>query len=254
MQFISHYLSCKNLSLGYNGKSIISDLSFSVNAGDYLCIVGENGSGKSTIVKLILRLYDIDGGQILLDGVDIKEYDIVKYRAIFSVLFQDFVSYSFTLRENVALSDYAKIDDDDKINEAINKSELRDIVKDWESKLETPLTRYYDENGKELSGGQWQKVALARVFFSNRNFIVLDEPSASLDVFAEEKIFRQFEQLSDNRSSLIISHRLSSIVNADVIIVLKDGKIIEQGSHNDLLNKGGYYAELFNLQASRYIM
>jgi len=232
---------------------ILKDCTFTIKRGQTIGLVGENGSGKSTIVKLLLRLYDIDDGQILLDGIDIKEYDIIKYRAIFSVLFQDFISYSFTLRENVALSDYANINDDKKINDAINKSELRDIMKDWEKGLETPLTRYYDDDGKELSGGQWQRVALARVFFSNRNFIVLDEPSASLDVFAEENIFRQFAQLSDNRSSFIISHRLSSIVNADVIIVLKDGRIVEQGSHNDLMKLNGYYSELFNLQASRYL-
>ncbi|MCL2159714.1 MAG: ATP-binding cassette domain-containing protein, partial [Oscillospiraceae bacterium] len=152
-----------------------------------------------------------------------------------------------------ALSDYDRLNDDAKINDAIAKSELLEITKDWEKGLESPLTRSFEEDGKELSGGQWQRVALARVFFSNRDFIVLDEPSASLDVFAEEKIFRQFAQLSNNRSSLIISHRLSSIVNADIIIVLKNGQIVEQGSHRELLGKNSYYAELFNLQASRYI-
>ena len=247
-------ITFSHVDFKYPGKDeyVLKDCTFTIKRGETIGLVGENGSGKSTIVKLILRLYDVDGGRILLDGTDIREYDIVKYRAMFSVLFQDFISYSFTLRENVALSDYANINDDERINDAISKSELCDITKDWESGLETPLTRQYDENGKELSGGQWQRVALARVFFSNRDFIVLDEPSASLDVFAEEKIFRQFEQLSDNRSSLIISHRLSSIVNADVIIVLKDGRIVEQGSHKELLNANGYYAELFNLQASRY--
>ena len=222
--------------------------------GQTFGLVGENGSGKSTIVKLLLRLYDIDGGQILLNGIDIKEYNIVEYRSIFSVLFQDYIQYSLTLRENVGLSDYGDMNNDARINDAIDKSELREIVKDWEKGLESPLTRWFDEDGKELSGGQWQRVALARVFFSNRNFIVLDEPSASLDVFAEEKIFNQFNQLSDHRTSLIISHRLSSIVNADIIVVLKDGKIIEQGDHKELLNYDGYYAELFNLQASKYIV
>lgn len=248
-------ITFSHVDFKYPGKDeyILRDCTFTIKRGETIGLVGENGSGKSTIVKLILRLYDIDGGQILLNGIDIKEYDITKYRAMFSVLFQDFIQYSFTLRENVALSDYESINDDEKINDAIKKSEFRDIMKDWEKGLETSLTRYYDENGKELSGGQWQRVALARVFFSNRDFIVLDEPSASLDVFAEEKIFKQFEQLSNNRSSLIISHRLSSIVNADIIIVLKEGRIIEQGSHKDLLNANGYYAELFNLQASRYI-
>ena len=239
----------------YPGKDnyILEDCTFSIKKGQTVGLVGENGSGKSTIVKLLLRFYDVSDGQILIDGIDIKEYDIVKYRVKFSVLFQDFIQYRLTLRENIALSNYDNLDDDQKINDAIKSSELYDIVKDWGKGLETSLTRHYDSDGKELSGGQWQRVALARVFFSNRDFIILDEPSASLDVFAEEKIFKQFEQLSDNRSSLIISHRLSSIVNSDIIIVLKDGKIIEQGSHRKLMNVHGYYAELFNLQASRYI-
>ena len=235
-----------------NDNYILEDCTFTIKKGQMVGLVGENGSGKSTIVKLLLRLYDVDSGHIFLDGVDIKEYDIVKYRAMFSVLFQDFIQYRFTLRENIALSDHDNISDDKKINSAIDKSELREIVNSWEKDLETPLTRYFDSEGKELSGGQWQRVALARVFFSNRDFIVLDEPSASLDVFAEAKIFKQFEQLSNNRSSLIISHRLSSIVNANNIIVLKDGRVIEQGNHKELLNKNGYYAELFYLQASRY--
>jgi len=248
-------ITFSNVDFKYPGKDeyVLQNCTFTIKRGQTIGLVGENASGKSTIVKLLLRLYDIDAGQILLDGIDIKEYDIVKYRAMFSVLFQDFVAYSFTLRENVALSDYDKLSDDAKIDDAIDKSEFREVMKDWEKGFESPLTRSFDEDGKELSGGQWQRVALARVFFSDRDFIVLDEPSASLDVFAEEKIFKQFEQLSDNRSSLIISHRLSSIVNADIIIVLKDGKIVEQGSHRELLGQNGYYAELFNLQASRYI-
>ena len=248
-------ITFSHVDFKYPGKDvyILQDCTFTIKRGQTIGLVGENGSGKSTIVKLLLRLYDIDGGEILLDGVDIKEFDIVKYRSMFGVLFQDFVKYSFTLRENVSLSDHECVNDDERINDAINKSELIEIVRDWEKKLESPLTRQFEEDGKELSGGQWQRVALARVFFSNRDFIVLDEPSASLDVFAEEKIFRWFEKLSDNRSSLIISHRLSSIVNADVIVVLKDGKIVEKGSHRDLLDSDGYYAELFNLQAGRYV-
>jgi ABC-type multidrug transport system fused ATPase/permease subunit len=248
-------ITFSHVDFKYPGRDdyVLKDCNFTMKRGETMGLVGENGSGKSTIVKLMLRLYDIENGQILLDGVDIKKYDIIKYRAIFSVLFQDFISYSFTLRENIALSNYVGINDDEKINDAINKSELYDITINWENKLETPLTRYFDADGIELSGGQWQRVALARVFFSNRDFIILDEPSASLDAFAEEKIFQQFKQLSENRSSLIISHRLSSIVNADIIIVLKDGRIVEQGNHKQLLNNKNHYAELFNLQANRYI-
>lgn len=238
----------------YPGKEnyVLEDCSFTMEAGQQIGLVGENGCGKSTIVKLILRLYDVEEGEILLNGVDIMEYDIEKYRAMFSVLFQDFIKYSFTLRENVSLSDIEKSDNDERIKDALSKSEMSELVSTWDKGLETPLTRSFEPDGKELSGGQWQRIALSRVFFADRDFVILDEPSASLDVFAEEKIFHQFQQLSGNRSSIIISHRLSSIVAADKILVLKNGRILEQGKHRELLSKNGYYSELFYAQAQSY--
>ena len=238
----------------YPGKEnyVLEDCSFTMEAGQQIGLVGENGCGKSTIVKLILRLYDVEEGEILLNGIDIMEYDIEKYRAMFSVLFQDFIKYSFTLRENVSLSDIEKSDNDERIKDALSKSEMSELVSTWDKGLETPLTRSYEPDGKELSGGQWQRIALSRVFFADRDFVILDEPSASLDVFAEEKIFHQFQQLSGNRSSIIISHRLSSIVAADKILVLKNGRILEQGKHRELLSKNGYYSELFYAQAQSY--
>ena len=238
----------------YPGKEnyVLEDCSFTMEAGQQIGLVGENGCGKSTIVKLILRLYDVEEGEILLNGIDIMEYDIEKYRAMFSVLFQDFIKYSFTLRENVSLSDIEKSDNDERIKDALSKSEMSELVSTWDKGLETPLTRSFEPDGKELSGGQWQRIALSRVFFADRDFVILDEPSASLDVFAEEKIFRQFQQLSGTRSSIIISHRLSSIVAADKILVLKNGRILEQGKHKELLSKNGYYSELFYAQAQSY--
>ena len=238
----------------YPGKEnyVLEDCSFTMEAGQQIGLVGENGCGKSTIVKLILRLYDVEEGEILLNGIDIMEYDIEKYRAMFSVLFQDFIKYSFTLRENVSLSDIEKSDNDERIKDALSKSEMSELVSTWDKGLETPLTRNFEPDGKELSGGQWQRIALSRVFFADRDFVILDEPSASLDVFAEEKIFHQFQQLSGNRSSIIISHRLSSIVAADKILVLKNGRILEQGKHRELLSKNGYYSELFYAQAQSY--
>ena len=238
----------------YPGKEnyVLEDCSFTMEAGQQIGLVGENGCGKSTIVKLILRLYDVEEGEILLNGIDIMEYDIEKYRAMFSVLFQDFIKYSFTLRENVSLSDIEKSDNDERIKDALSKSEMSELVSTWDKGLETPLTRSFEPDGKELSGGQWQRIALSRVFFADRDFVILDEPSASLDVFAEEKIFRQFQQLSGNRSSIIISHRLSSIVAADKILVLKNGRILEQVKHRELLSKNGYYSELFYAQAQSY--
>ena len=238
----------------YPGKEnyVLEDCSFTMEAGQQIGLVGENGCGKSTIVKLILRLYDIDEGQILLNGTDIREYNIEKYRSLFSVLFQDFIRYSFTLRENVSLSDIEKSQDNTKIRDAISKAELDELVSGWDKGLETPLTRGFDQDGKELSGGQWQRIALARVFFADRDFVILDEPSASLDVFAEEKVFRQFQELSGNRSSIIISHRLSGIVAADKILVLKNGRIIEEGNHKDLIARHDYYYDLFYAQANSY--
>ena len=238
----------------YPGKEnyVLEDCSFTMEAGQQIGLVGENGCGKSTIVKLILRLYDVEEGEILLNGIDIMEYDIEKYRAMFSVLFQDFIKYSFTLRENVSLSDIEKSDNDERIKDALSKSEMSELVSTWDKGLETPLTRSFEPDGKELSGGQWQRIALSRVFFADRDFVILDEPSASLDVFAEEKIFHQFQQLSGNRSSIIISHRLSSIVAAGKILVLKNGRILEQGKHKELLSKNGYYSELFYAQAQSY--
>lgn len=238
----------------YPGKEnyVLEDCSFTMEAGQQIGLVGENGCGKSTIVKLILRLYDVEEGEILLNGIDIMEYDIEKYRVMFSVLFQDFIKYSFTLRENVSLSDIEKSDNDERIKDALSKSEMSELVSTWDKGLETPLTRSFEPDGKELSGGQWQRIALSRVFFADRDFVILDEPSASLDVFAEEKIFHQFQQLSGTRSSIIISHRLSSIVAADKILVLKNGRILEQGKHRELLSKNGYYSELFYAQAQSY--
>lgn len=238
----------------YPGKEnyVLEDCSFTMEAGQQIGLVGENGCGKSTIVKLILRLYDVEEGEILLNGIDIMEYDIEKYRAMFSVLFQDFIKYSFTLRENVSLSDIEKSENDERIKDALSKSEMSELVSTWDKGLETPLTRSFEPDGKELSGGQWQRIALSRVFFADRDFVILDEPSASLDVFAEEKIFHQFQQLSGPRSSIIISHRLSSIVAADKILVLKNGRILEQGKHKELLSKNGYYSELFYAQAQSY--
>lgn len=231
---------------------VLEDCSFTMEAGQQIGLVGENGCGKSTIVKLILRLYDIDSGQILLNDIDIREYNIEKYRSLFGVLFQDFIKYSFTLRENVSLSDIEESGNDVKIRDAVSKAELDELVSTWDKGLETPLTRGFDSDGKELSGGQWQRIALSRVFFADRDFVILDEPSASLDVFAEEKVFRQFQELSGHRSSIIISHRLSSIVAADKILVLKNGRILEQGRHKDLLARNGYYYELFHAQANSY--
>lgn len=244
----------KNVSFRYPGgdHDVLSHCSFTIEQGETVGLVGLNGCGKSTIVKLMCRFYDPSSGEILIDGVSNKEYDIVKLRELFGVLFKDYVRYSFSLRENVALSKLEKKDCDADILQACSQSRI-DFMKDWENGIDENLTRRFDRNGKKLSGGQWQRISLARAFFRDAPIILLDEPSASLDPVAEHQIFEDFSKISENKSAVLISHRLSSITLADKILVLENGHIIEQGSHADLLRRDGRYAYLFNLQASKYI-
>ncbi len=244
----------KDVSFRYpNGDhDVLSHCSFIIEPGEIVGLVGLNGCGKSTIVKLLCRFYDPSSGEILIDGIPNKEYDIVKLRELFGVLFQDYVRYSFSLRENIALSKLAGKDRDADILQACSESHL-DFMKGWEKGFDENLTRRFDSNGKELSGGQWQRVALARAFFRDAPIVLLDEPSASLDPVAEHQIFEDFSKISENKSAVLISHRLSSITLADKILVLENGHIVEQGSHAELLMQNGKYAHLFNLQASKYI-
>lgn len=244
----------KDVSFRYpsGDHDVLSHCSFTIEQGETVGLVGLNGCGKSTIVKLMCRFYDPSSGEILIDGVSNKEYDIVKLRELFGVLFQDYVRYSFSLRENVALSKLEKKDCDADILLACSQSRI-DFIKDWENGIDENLTRRFDRNGKNLSGGQWQRISLARAFFRDAPIILLDEPSASLDPVAEHQIFEDFSKISESKSAVLISHRLSSITLADKILVLENGHIIEQGSHDDLLRRDGRYAYLFNLQASKYI-
>lgn len=234
-------------------SDILNNCSFVISPGETVGLVGLNGSGKSTIVKLLCRFYDPTEGQILIDDIDSKEYDIVKLRALFGVLFQDFVKYSFSLRENVALSDLSRMNDNKAVKAACDNSNVSDFIHDWENGIDENLTRRFDKQGKELSGGQWQRVSLARAFFRDAPVILLDEPSAALDPIAENQIFEDFANMSKNKSAVLISHRLSSITLANRILVLENGCIIENGSHKELLEKNGRYAYLFNLQASKYM-
>ena len=244
----------KNVSFRYPNaeKNVLDNCSFVIEPGKKIGLVGLNGSGKSTIVKLLCRFYDPTEGQILIDGVDAREYDIVKLRALFGVLFQDYVKYSFSLRENVALSDISRVKDDSAIIAACEKSYTSDFSAAWNKGIDEELTRKFDKNGKELSGGQWQRVSLARAFFRDAPIVLLDEPSAALDPLAENQIFEDFSCISKDKSTVMISHRLSSITLCDEILLLEDGRIAEQGSHGELMNIGGRYAYLFNLQANKY--
>lgn len=245
----------KNVSFCYpdTDKYVLKNCNFVVNKGENIGLVGLNGSGKSTIVKLLLRFYDPTGGEILIDGVNYLEFDVNCIRNLFSALFQDFAKYSFSLRENVALSNINNINEDSKINFALEVSKVNDFIKDWELGIETSLTRLFDKNGKELSVGQWQRIALARAFFKDADIILLDEPSSSLDPEAEHMIFLNFKTLMQGKTSVFTSHRLSNITMASRIIVLDNGQIVENGSHYELINNDGLYKKLFELQAKKYI-
>lgn len=244
----------RNVSFRYpNSKQyVLKDCSFTIEPHEKVGLIGLNGAGKSTIIKLMFRFYDPEEGIILLDGVDLKEYNVYAVRKVFGVLFQDFVTYCLPLREIIALSDFENRFDDAKLRKACDISGASEVIKDWEQGFDSVLGRYYADNGKDLSGGQWQLVGLARAYFKDSEYMILDEPSAALDPISEDRIFEQLYHLSEGKSSVTISHRLSNTTLADKILVIDDGHIIEQGSHFDLLKLGGEYAHLFNLQASKY--
>lgn len=244
----------KNVSFQYPNSEIyvLHHCNFVIEPGETFGLVGLNGSGKSTIVKLLCRFYDPTEGEILINGIDARNYDIIKLRALFGVLFQNYVRYSLSLRENIALSDISKRDNEKEILLACQKSRVSDFIKDWDKGIDENMTRQFDVNGKEVSGGQWQRISLARAFFRDAPVVLLDEPSAALDPIAEYEIFENFKHISKDKSAVLISHRLSSITLCNKILVLENGRIVEQGSHSELIKKQGKYAYLFGLQASKY--
>ena len=244
-----------NVSFRYPNAEqyVLKNCSFTIEPHEKIGLIGLNGAGKSTIIKLMFRFYDPEEGCIKLDGEDLKEYDIYAVRKVFGVLFQDFVTYCLPLREIIALSDFDERFNDEKLKKACDISGASEVIKDWENGYDSVLGRYYADNGKDLSGGQWQLVGLARAYFKDSEYMILDEPSAALDPISEDRIFEQLYHLSEDKSSVTISHRLSNTTLADKILVIGDGNIIEQGSHFELLKQNGKYAELFNLQASKYI-
>lgn len=243
-----------NVSFRYPNAEqyVLKNCSFTIEPHEKIGLIGLNGAGKSTIIKLMFRFYDPEEGCIKLDGVDLKEYDIYAVRKVFGVLFQDYVTYCLPLREIIALSDFDERFNDEKLKKACDISGASEAIKDWEKGYDSVLGRYYADNGKDLSGGQWQLVGLARAYFKDSEYMILDEPSAALDPISEDRIFEQLYHLSEGKSSVTISHRLSNTTLADKILVIGDGHIIEQGSHFELLKQNGKYAELFNLQASKY--
>jgi ATP-binding cassette subfamily B protein len=241
-----------NVGFRYAGQErwAVQGLSFTLAPGERLALVGENGAGKTTLAKLLVRLYDPTEGRILLDGVDLREYDVESLRRNAGVIFQDFVRYDFMLSENVAVGDINRLDDEALVREAARRS-LADSVAERVGGYERMLGRRF-EGGADLSGGEWQKVALARAYMRDAQLLVLDEPTAALDARAEYEVFLRFSELTKGKMAVLISHRFSTVRMADRILVLEAGRLIEEGTHDALVAAGGVYADLFQLQAAGY--
>lgn len=232
-------------------KNVIENLNFSIKPGEVVALVGENGAGKSTIVKLLCRLYDPISGVIALDGVDIRTLLVADYRKKISAVFQDYIRYYLTARENIWLGNIDLDKADERVEESARKAGIGEYLDGLHSGLDTPLSKWF-RGGEELSVGQWQMMALARAFFRDADLVILDEPASSLDINTEFRIFEKFRELIKGKSALIISHRFSTVKMADKILLLQDGKIAEKGSHNELMMLDGIYATLYRKQAGQY--
>ncbi|MBV9786549.1 MAG: ATP-binding cassette domain-containing protein, partial [Chloroflexi bacterium] len=243
----------RNVSFRYPNRPqyALRNVNLFIGAGEKLALVGNNGAGKTTLVKLMTRLYDPTEGEILLDGVDIREYDVNELRKRIGVIFQDFVRYHATVRENIGFGQIDAIDDDRRIREAAQRGGGDEVVNRLPEGYNTMLGAWF-EKGQELSGGQWQKIALSRAFMRDGEVLVLDEPTAALDAEREFEIFQRFRELTDGKIALLISHRFSTVRMADRIVVLENGHLTELGTHQELLVQNGTYAKLFNMQAAGY--
>jgi ATP-binding cassette subfamily B protein len=233
---------------------VLRSLDLTIEAGTSLAIVGLNGAGKTTLVKLLARLYEPQSGRILVDERPLTDYPVRDWRRRVAAIFQDFVHYELPVRENVGFGAVELLHDDEKIRAALDKAGALDLVDELPHGLDTTLSRGY-EDGTDLSGGQWQRVAIARAMMAvegGASVLVLDEPTASLDVRAEAAFFERFLELTRGLTTVLISHRFSTVRRADRIVVLEDGRVIEDGTHDELLARDGRYAELFRLQAARF--
>lgn len=248
-------LEFKNVCFKYpnTNKNVLENISFTIKKGEKIGIVGENGSGKTTIVKLLLRLYDPSSGRILINNQDIKEYNMDDYYKLISSFLQDYINYSFTLKENIQTADIKKSVNEKEIFDSCKKSNAFEFINEWENKLDEYLTKSFDISGKELSVGQWQKIALSRFFYKKAELYIMDEPSSSIDIESERIIFDNvFKSYCDN-TVILISHSFSNLKRADKIIVIKKGKIIEMGTHLQLMQNKKLYYKLYNIQMERFI-
>ena len=230
---------------------VVRHVNFELRAGEKLAFVGENGAGKTTLIKLLLQFYSPTEGHILLDGIPIHRYDQAAYQQYFGVIFQDFVKFELTLRENIAMGEIKEISNQPRIDSAAEKSLANQVIERLPMGYDQPLGKRF-KMGKDLSGGQWQKVAIARAYMKDAKVLILDEPTSALDARAETEAFNRFIQLTTGKTAVIISHRFSTVRIADRIMVLKNGTVLEIGTHEELMANNRLYAELFNLQAAGY--
>ncbi len=250
-----HEIEFRNVSFRYPGteRDVLKNINVKFEAGETIVLVGLNGAGKTTLLKLLIRLYDPTEGIILFDGEDIRNYDVQDLYSIFGIIFQDFGKYAFSVRQNIAFGDIDKPIVQEDIEEAARHSSADEFIRELPEGYDTPLMRFFEENGIELSIGMWQKLSIARAFYGDSDIVILDEPTASLDAIAEQEVYNQFDRLRENKMTIFVSHRLSSATVADKIIVLKNGEVVELGSHGELMaNKGEYYT-LFTTQAKYYV-
>ena len=246
-------IEMRQVSFQYPGTQnfVLKNINLKLFKGENIAIVGLNGAGKTTLVNLLMGYYKPTTGQILIDGIDIKEYNDYTIKSMFSAMFQDYANYAFTLRENIALGDMENIEDDMKLHSAINNSTLSTSTSRFEN-TDVYLTKQFDENGLELSGGEWQKIALARAIFRDSLIYIFDEPSSHLDAEAEYRLFNIFAKIAADKTSVFISHKLSNVTNSDMIYVLEEGTISESGTFKELMKKQGTFARLYKLQAKKY--
>jgi ATP-binding cassette subfamily B protein len=244
----------KNVYFAYpeSDNQILNDVSFTIKAGEKIAFVGQNGAGKTTLTKLLLRFYEPTSGEILLDGININQYNKANYQEYFGVLFQDFFRYEFSVKENIAIGKIDEINNNERILKAAELSLADEVVAELKYGYEQQLGKRFAK-GQELSGGQWQKIALGRAYMKNAEVMILDEPTSALDAKAESEVFERFIGLIKDKTSVIISHRFSTVRQADRIVVLQEGKILESGTHQELMKNNQLYAQLFTLQAEGYL-
>ena len=242
-----------NLSFGYTAdRPVLKNINLTINKGQKIAVIGHNGAGKSTLVHMLLRIYNPDTGTIMMDGKNISDLDLTQYRKLFSCVFQDFNIFAMSIAENVALS-FVKDDMIEVMHDAFKVSKLEEKIKSLPDNISSVLTKEFDEKGIEFSGGEYQRLAVARAYMKDADLLILDEPTSALDPIVEDELFNSILSIGHNKTVIYILHRLSYAKMADVILFMKDGEIIERGSHTELMKLNGYYAELYNIQSQMYL-